>query len=265
MGFIQQATIPFLQMLINAGENVVLHDLDNRIIFSSDNVCEFVFNLPFSKIKNKHIFEIYSPADENMHIINNVRNYTQRTRHSVTCIRTPSEIFPQIFTRPNSEHQQQFPLFSIRIFPVVDNSGDTVATFSIYQLFNNYDLFYSIYYTQQQDQRGELEEYTTKTALSDCGLSKRELEILYLLSQNLSQRTIAKVLNVTRGTITKIISEKIYIKLGITTNSSKALIQRAIELGINDNIPQSLLPNGVVLSCNNKIKNILSRDSEIEF
>jgi DNA-binding CsgD family transcriptional regulator len=261
--FINQTTIPFLQMLIGAGEHIILHDIDNKIIFSTDKVCQFVFNLPFSEVKGKSILAIYNPADENMHIIDKVRNYTKISNQSVTCLRTPSKVYPQTFTKPNSEHQQQFPLFSIKISPVVDDTGTTVATFSIYQLFNNYDLFYSIYYTKLNNKDRELN--LPRTELTSYNLSKRELEILYLLSQNLSQREIAQLLDITRGTVTKILTEKIYTKLNIPINNNKHLIQRAIELGINENVPQSLVPDGVILSCNNKIKHIVSKNVEIKF
>ena len=82
-------------------------------------------------------------------------------------------------------------------------------------------------------------------------LTKREEEILYLLTIGLDQKTIAKYLGVTRGTISKTIACKICSKFGMTGTSSLRLIEKTIQSGYFKHIPKSLLIPKVIVIDNN--------------
>ena len=77
------------------------------------------------------------------------------------------------------------------------------------------------------------------------GLSSRQWEILFLLSIGLGQATIANLLNIKRGTVSKIIREVIFDKF--KTFSIDELVAKSIKLGLNKIIPQTLWKYQVIM------------------
>ncbi|MFN8770274.1 MAG: response regulator transcription factor [Neisseriaceae bacterium] len=78
-------------------------------------------------------------------------------------------------------------------------------------------------------------------------LTQREFEILYLLSNGLSQYEIANVLGVSRGTILKTIMDRILVKIDINENKSEKIIQKAMQLGIHGKIPRNLVEEQIII------------------
>ncbi len=77
-------------------------------------------------------------------------------------------------------------------------------------------------------------------------LSKRQHEILFLICNGFSQEHAANILNISRGTVAKVITDQICPKFKIYSNSVK-LIQTAKKLGIDRMIPKSLWAKYIII------------------
>jgi len=70
--------------------------------------------------------------------------------------------------------------------------------------------------------------------------SAREREILFLICNGASQEQMAKILKVSRGTISSIIHHQLSPKFGITGSNMKKLMKQAIHAGMSRSLPEAL-------------------------
>lgn len=77
-------------------------------------------------------------------------------------------------------------------------------------------------------------------------LSPRQHEIIFLLTQNISQRSIAQILKISYGNLSKILRDTICPKFNIHDANTEYLVYLAIQMGYNAFIPQSLCKSGVI-------------------
>lgn len=70
--------------------------------------------------------------------------------------------------------------------------------------------------------------------------TNRELEILFLLSNGATQDQIAQILNISRGTISAVVSNQLCPKFNIAGANTKLLTEAAINARMYKNIPESL-------------------------
>lgn len=115
------------------------------------------------------------------------------------------------------------------------NTGKVVATQTI---GTNFHLYGMIDYLNKLSEEQDL--HTLSTLPLPLHISPRQHEVLFLLLVGLSQSEIAGVLDITRGTVSAIITHQLSHKLGSTTSSTQELIDKALKLGLEKCIPQSL-------------------------
>lgn len=84
-------------------------------------------------------------------------------------------------------------------------------------------------------------------ANNKINLAERQLEIVYLLTNNFTQSEVAQILNISRGTIASIVSEQICPKFNIAGSSTKILIEKAINLGLNKVMPIGLYKPFIII------------------
>lgn len=70
--------------------------------------------------------------------------------------------------------------------------------------------------------------------------STREREVLFLICNGASQEHIAKMLKITRGTVSAIIHNQLCPKFGISGSNMKELMKQAIHAGMSRNLPEAL-------------------------
>lgn len=115
------------------------------------------------------------------------------------------------------------------------NTGKVVATQTIGTDFHLYGM---VNYLNKLCEKQDL--HTLSTLPLPLQLSPRQHEVLFLLLVGLSQSEISNILNITRGTVSAIITNQLSYKLGSSTSSTQELVDKAIELGLEKCIPQSL-------------------------
>ena len=76
--------------------------------------------------------------------------------------------------------------------------------------------------------------------VANLKFSKRQLEIIYLLCQGLSQSEAAQIMHISRGTIANIVSEKICPKFNLPGSFTKLLVEKAKQLGLDKYMPPTL-------------------------
>lgn len=77
--------------------------------------------------------------------------------------------------------------------------------------------------------------------LKNFKLTEREYLILFYLALGYTQDEIADAMEITRGTVARMIHDKLYVKFNITQRTSEDLIKTALKLGIMMNVPLSIL------------------------
>ena len=70
--------------------------------------------------------------------------------------------------------------------------------------------------------------------------STREREILFLICNGASQEHMAKMLKITRGTVSAIIHNQLCPKFGISGSNMKELMKQAIHAGMSRSLPEAL-------------------------
>lgn len=70
--------------------------------------------------------------------------------------------------------------------------------------------------------------------------STREREVLFLICNGASQEHIAKMLKITRGTVSAIIHNQLCPKFGISGSNMKELMKQAIHAGMSRSLPEAL-------------------------
>lgn len=78
-------------------------------------------------------------------------------------------------------------------------------------------------------------------------LTQREHEILYLLAIGISQEGIAQLLSISRGTVSRFLTDKLCPKFGIYGANTKLLLEKVEKLDIKRHIPQSLFQPRIVI------------------
>lgn len=137
-------------------------------------------------------------------------------------------------------YNDEFKYYYISCMPIFHPNGEVVAL----QSFANVGQFWGV-----QDQVSQL--LGKKEALNTVSyhLTKREHEILFLLSNGVTQEEIGQILDISRGTVSNIISRQLCAKFGIERSNTKELSQIAVHAGIHKNMPSSLCrPNVIILN-----------------
>lgn len=125
-----------------------------------------------------------------------------------------------------------FKSYLVTYMPLFHTNGEVIAIQSVAhesKFFGFQEHFFQL-----------ASEPLSKKYLSTKNLSRRELEIMFLLANGLSQEQIAKTLQVSRSTIATIIANQLSEKFNIPGANTQLLSKIAIEDGYFQYIPESL-------------------------
>lgn len=121
-------------------------------------------------------------------------------------------------------------------------TGNVIATQAI---GNNFYLYGIVDYVNNIHKEQNL--VPLKPFVDKINLSQRQHEVLFLLTVGLSQIEIAKVLGITRGSVSSIITHQLSNKLGLLNANTRKMVELAYEMGIDKYIPPSLYRPRVII------------------
>lgn len=129
------------------------------------------------------------------------------------------------------------------VFPLFAGDGELLGTYTLSWFANPLNF---LNYFQNNFQLQINNHPPTDNTLPAHNLSKREHQVLFLLLYNFSQYQIGDFLNISRGTVQKIINEKICPKLNINPPSISQLTEYANRIGLQYYFPPSLLSYRII-------------------
>lgn len=125
------------------------------------------------------------------------------------------------------------------INPITNNVIATQAIGNNFYLYGIVDYINSIHKEQNL--------VPLKPFVANINLSPRQHEVLFLLTVGLSQLEIAKVLGITRGTVSSIITHQLSNKLGLLSTDTLKLVEMACNMGLDKYIPPSLYKPRIII------------------
>lgn len=144
------------------------------------------------------------------------------------------------------QYDDKFHANAVTHYPMFYTDGSVVAVGKVarpLKLFLNPSTYLDI----SEDISGVDTEVSIPADLAITGfLTQRQEEVLFLLMQNFSQKQIAKILEINRGSVSSHIT-LLCEKFGINGQSTPLLIQRAYKLGFLNKIPASLFKKSIFL------------------
>ncbi len=206
---------------------VMIHDKDQKITFISNDVMN-MFNIDESFI-GYNLCEKGIISEQCLKKFTEVANIVQKNKCIIDCtISFVPKGYPEYFI---------INLYIV-VMPSFDDFLNINGNIILFLPKENYTVLQLI-----RNKNEQLQNLIQRT-------SKREFEIFYLLTQNLSQNEIATNLKISKGNVSKIIGHNLMYKLGV--NSTDELISLGVQLGINhitltaDNQLDQLEPLSVV-------------------
>jgi DNA-binding XRE family transcriptional regulator len=128
--------------------------------------------------------------------------------------------------------------YLVTYIPVFNSSGNVIAIQSI-----AFDYRLAGYHEYIQD---ILEQKKTVRNIFNIKLSKREEEVLFLLTCGITQEQIAEILGIKRDTVAAIIRNQLHIKFSLPPVNTKLLVETALSYGFPFSIPESLWRPSVI-------------------
>lgn len=230
--FLEKIVIPYYQAQSANLGNFILYDSNRSVILAADSV--------LTKLKFKTQSDIRGKKFNDFNHIK-PQFITKLEEIFDTCLEQKKPInFVGIGGQINPPNKHYHELIFQSYEPVLDNNGAAIAILAkklpIIKT-NLFNMFFPEYATPI--------EFFDKT-LSDK-LSSREFEIVYLLSNGLSQYDIARKLKISRSTVLKTLTEKIIPKLNLTIANSTELIRFAVLTEFHGKIPKSLIAEQLII------------------
>jgi hypothetical protein len=150
-------------------------------------------------------------------------------------------------------------LNAIAIIPLVDHHNSYLFTYlplfqqnqiiAVQAIIQEIDLVPLLNFNAQICGLISPDERQTASPKLTLKLSKRQKEILFLITLGFSQQTVAEILGIKRGTVAKIVSDHLCPKFAIPQSNTKLLAKLARAAGVHTLMPHSLLqPQLIILS-----------------
>lgn len=133
----------------------------------------------------------------------------------------------------------------INFVPICDVSNKV----NLIQIFiSRYDNWSAANIFNSYNKQGKLIRIMNKANRPNINLSPRQEEIAFLISLGIGLRQTAQILNITYGSVTSTIRERLCHKFNISPSNTDLLIQKLTDLGYNQLVPQSLcIPKTIIL------------------
>lgn len=157
-------------------------------------------------------------------------------------------------TQSNPDHIATATIFSFVTQPLFDQYDSLIGVIMTGNTSFGNNQFLNYYHKIINDESASFEDYN---------LTHRESEVVYLMTQRFSQREIAKILGLSRGTVSHIITFSLTEKLGFRQQNSQQIIKKAIKLGFNHQIPASLVDYGIIECTSNEGPSLYRQKTKI--
>jgi len=249
--FLQQVIIPGFKPLVNQNIYSTIYDTVGKVIITTNKVAKnFGFEdwhemiglnyrelLPWMIPIAKRPLSDPQLVEQGIAILKKIGQMQQVTiklkKSTNLIIISP---FQKVFS----------PFVFLQYAPLFDPHGEIIAiqgTSTNYQMFGFGDYFKLISF-----KKGSIKEKLFHDQeIKKLNLTERQHEILFLVSHEVSQRTIEQILGIKRGNIAKTISTALCPKFGIIGSNSKQLIAKARAINIHKFVPLSLCKPMVIL------------------
>lgn len=250
--YLNEVVIPAFTPLIEENISCVIYSISGEVLLCSALDAESLgmanwrdlIGLSYAKVCRKSVIDILGIDNEELiqKVLLSCRKIYQLQQIAIKKRRMVS------YVNLIPYNKRYNPYLEICL-PLFHPCGEVVALQSIsspYKLLNLSDLFSG--QTHITKSNPDIPSTINKP---DLVLPTRQHEILYLILQGFSQEEVGQLLNITRGTVARIISEQLCPKFGISGSSTRILIEKALESGFQYALPESLwFPNIIVLDQN---------------
>jgi DNA-binding CsgD family transcriptional regulator len=227
--YLNDIVIPFYTAQIYDKNNFVLYDLNAKVLVASNGVIERLKYTNSKEIIGRAFSEFNHIKPEYLSKLSTTFNQCIEHKKRINIIALGGQIKPKY----KNHHELIFQVYQ----PIFDLEQNVVAVLTSKIPTVNANLF-NMFFPQYQVRLNDDENLTEK-------LAKREFEVLYLLSNGLSQYEVAELLSISRNTVAKTISERILPKLSL--NSNEQLIKIAIMYSIHGKVPKSLVKEQLII------------------
>ncbi|AUR51697.1 helix-turn-helix transcriptional regulator [Aquella oligotrophica] len=246
--FINNVVIPSITGLLTAPIDITLYDTNGKVITASDLAVhnlglskkEEILGLSYKDADSKLIKSLCSTIEEDL---DDLLRMAQKI-HKLQQISITKKIalsYVDIIPYNNS-----FEAMLINNLPICAPNGEVVAlqaTATKYKLFGIYDYLKQMYNSIEKTYEYKI----TKGSQLPIKLSKREHEILFILMAGISQYEAAQFLNITRGTVSKLLTDKLCPKFGVHGSNTKLLVEKAKKLQLDKFMPASFFRPKVII------------------
>lgn len=122
--------------------------------------------------------------------------------------------------------------------PIINNTGSVVGVQIVCEHFSYLPLENLLF---NRDIKYDIDK------LKEINLTVKQHQILFLLCNNFTQEEIAAILQVTRGTITRVVVDQIALKLGVSVANAYNVVQKAKQLGFQYITPNELFNDSIII------------------
>ena len=199
---------------------VALFDLNGGLLFSTDKFANLFGGLYFNDKLETQIYQLMQ--ENNPQIIEQLISIRNKVKE------TKTEYHYLLNLCVNSG----INTYRVTSYPVFSPDGEVIATEIRAKVF--------YWFPINQILKNELVE-KHKLSSANINLSLRQKQIIFYLLLGYPQQTIGEILNISRGTIAKMIAEDICPKFNLNGASANMLTRAIMEYDY-----QHLIPNGII-------------------
>ncbi len=234
--FIDKVLLPYCKGYTNTNINIALFHLDGTLLYTTPMIADNM-SIPMEKLlgiayKNatpeiiKQACEINDAKD-----INSIMNIVQQIGELHDIIIKDKVLINYIDFIPYKNYEAHL----VNYFPVFDNNGEVVAA---QMMSAKFYLFGIADYLNELKDKNHLTSLQTKTK-GHLILPERQHEVLFLLLSGMNQNEIALFLDLSRGSISRIIG-RLCAKFDIDGINTELLMKRTRKLHLHEVVPKSL-------------------------
>lgn len=250
--YIEQYIIPAFQGIVYQDFLTTIYDIEGNIVLTSQKLAqalgfeswESMRNVNFNKLEPQQLNE-QQLDQESQHKIATmfaIRDKLSTVRDIVVKEKIPISV---ILIHPFNKLFKNFLLLTFS--PLFSPDGDVIA---IYGVTSDYSMFGMM---ELRDILGSIHKTRINTAVMPKSLpfklTIRQHEILFLLVLGATQEVIAELLNVTRGCVSKTITQSLLPKFNLEGAPVKDLVDICRKKNLQYLIPRSLCqPRLIVLN-----------------
>ncbi len=229
--FLLGIVIPYYEVQAQKDDHFILYNTNGEIILAAHLVLKHLEFNENNDIKGKTLLQLNHGTPKMVELINQLFTSVIKTKQTIKFLTIGGQKEP-----PFKNHHE---LVLQKFEPIIDDKNKVVAILACKLPLLESNLI-NLLLTDLKS-KSKLDNKIIET------LSSREFEILYLLSHGISQYQIAKILGITRSTVAKIISDRIYNKFSLNNPNSEKLIALAIQHGFNSKVPKTLVEEQILI------------------